>query len=109
MVWFGDGLIIPLLVRARTRGGQRTDVPAPARRACSQSPYAGGPEAPSPPAGGSHDCCAPFVGLGTGRGLTPKRHRLRTKDLQQPPEARAQARPDVNGVEREGERAVGRS
>ena len=38
VVWFGDGLIIPLLVLARTRGGQRTDVPAPARRACSQSP-----------------------------------------------------------------------
>eukprot|EP00966_Prymnesium_polylepis_P314976 7278098-Prymnesium_polylepis.1 len=56
----------------------------------------GGPKAPSPPAGGSHDCCAPFVEWGTGRGLAPKRHRLKTKDSQQPPERRAQARLDVN-------------
>eukprot|EP00966_Prymnesium_polylepis_P257540 5949519-Prymnesium_polylepis.1 len=50
------------------------DAPEPALRACSQSTMQGGPKAPSPPAGGSHDYCAPFVEWGTGRGLAPKRH-----------------------------------
>eukprot|EP00966_Prymnesium_polylepis_P052170 1207721-Prymnesium_polylepis.1 len=43
------------------------DAPESALRACSQSPMQGGPKAPLPPAGGSHDCCAPFVEWGTGR------------------------------------------